>query len=84
MITCYCNLLVFSEEEVVIYEAPPCRDTECTVPRTTTTTKVRERGRLRKRERETVKVLREEEKERKRACNFMNIFLRLLSLSQGW
>ena len=48
---------------------------------TTTTTKVRERGRLRKRERETVKVLREEEKERKRACNFTNIFVRLLSLS---
>ena len=37
-------------------------------------------------ERETEKVLREEEKERKRACNFTNIFLRLLSLSlsQGW
>ena len=23
MITCYCNLLVFSEEEAVIYEVPP-------------------------------------------------------------
>ena len=32
-------------------------------------------------ERETMKVLREEEKERKRACNFTNIFLHLLSLS---
>ena len=28
-----------------------------------------------------MKVLREEEKERKRACNFKNIFLHLLSLS---
>ena len=78
MITCYCNLLVFSEEEVVImkhhqryrmYSTQDHHHHQGKGERETET------------ERETMKVLREEEKERKRACNFTNIFLHLLSLS---